>query len=128
MLLSLLSQYLEEVEAIINKLREVYVESYEEEVLAPDRINLQIRIRFLTGYLLELNEAVVVESAQLKYLSYRYHFQDKQNHLIFRYDNAPHFPNLDSFPHHKHLKNKVIATHKPSIDEVVQEVDRFITN
>lgn len=30
MLLSLLSQYLEEVEAIINKLREVYVESYEE--------------------------------------------------------------------------------------------------
>jgi hypothetical protein len=30
MLLSLLSQYLEEVEAIINQLNEVYVESYSE--------------------------------------------------------------------------------------------------
>ena len=47
-----LSQYLEPIEAIIGKLREVYVESYEEQVLAPDRINLQIRIRFLTGHLL----------------------------------------------------------------------------
>ncbi len=106
MLLKPLSQYLEQVEAIIKKLRAAYVENYEEEILAPDRINLPIRIRFLTGYLLELNEAVVVELAKLKYLSYRYHFQDKQNNLIFRYDNAPHFPNLDSFPHHKHLKNE----------------------
>nr|WP_253881088.1 MULTISPECIES: DUF6516 family protein [Microcystis] len=39
----------------------------------------------------------------MEFLDYRYHFQDEQNNLVFRYDSTPHFPNLSTFPHHKHL-------------------------
>lgn len=75
----------------------------------------------MTGYLLEINEAVVVEADNLVSLDYRYHCQDAQNHLLFRYDNTPHFPALSSFPHHKHLPNDVIASVKPTIFQVIKE-------
>ncbi|MFQ5676868.1 MAG: toxin TumE [bacterium] len=63
-----------------------------------------------------------MDSGKLEHLSYRYHFQDKNNNLIFRYDNTPHFNNLETFPHHKHLPNEVTASQRPPITEVIEEV------
>ncbi len=117
MLHDLLSQYLKKIEIAIMAMENVYVERYTEEILAYYRINLRIRIRFVNGNLLELG--------QIEHLDYRYHFQDKQNNLIFRYDNAPHFPKLETFPHHKHLFDEVTNSKKPSIVDVIQEVCGF---
>ena len=121
MLLDFLSQYLRDVEAAVRKLKGAYVERYEEEIVAVNRVNLRIRVRFPSGYMLELNEAVIGETGQLMHLGYRYHFQDKQNNLIFRYDNTPHFPGLEGFPHHKHLSDKVAGAEEPSIFKVIEE-------
>jgi hypothetical protein len=70
---------------------------------------------------LELNEAVIVEAGHIKHLGYRYHFQTPKNDLVFRYDNTPHFPKLNNFPHHKHNKEKVVDVEKPSILFVIEE-------
>ncbi len=121
MLHDILSQYLADIEGSIRRLESANVERYEEEVLTSSRANLRIRVRFLSGHLLEVNEAIVIEADQIKHLGYRYHFQDKQNNLIFRYDNTPHFPDLKSFPHHKHLKNKVEDSDEPLILNVIKE-------
>ncbi len=121
MLHEILSQYFENIEDSIRKLESANIERYEEEVLTSSRANLRIRVRFLSGHLLEVNEAIVIESDRLKHLGYRYHFQDQQNNLIFRYDNTPHFPDLTSFPHHKHLKNKVEDSDEPLILNVIKE-------
>ena len=121
MLHNLLSRYLDKIEAEIRKLEDVYVERYEEEILASDRINLRIRVRFKAGNLFELNEAVIVEGDQLERLNYRYHFQDRQNNLIFRYDNTPHFPNLENFPHHKHLRDGIMSSEEPTVVGVIEE-------
>ncbi len=88
-------------------------------------MNLRIRVRFPSGHMLELNEAVIVEEGQFMHLGYRYHFQDKQNNLVFRYDNTPHFPGVESFPHHKHLPDKASGAEKPSILNVIQEARQF---
>ncbi len=69
MLHDLLYHYFEEIEAEIKKLEDVYVERYEEEILSSNRINLRIRVRFKTGDLFELNEAVIVEADQLERLN-----------------------------------------------------------
>jgi len=75
---------------------------------------------------LELNEAAIVEAGHIRHLGYRYHFQDRQNNLVFRYDNTPHFPEINSFPHHKHLKDNIVAVDKPSILKVIEEgVENF---
>jgi len=121
MLHNLLSEYLKEIESAVTAMENVYVEHYAEEILTDYRLNLRIRIRFINGHFLELNEAVIAGLKQIEQLDYRYHFQDKQNNLIFRYDNTPHFPKLESFPHHKHLSNQVINSNKPSIIDVIQE-------
>ncbi len=121
MLLDLLSQYLGDVAAEVRELEDAKVERYEEEILAANRLNLRIRIRFLSGYLLELNEAAIVEAEHIRHLGYRYHFQNSQNNLVFRYDNTPHFSEINSFPHHKHLKDNVVAVDKPSILKVIEE-------
>jgi hypothetical protein len=121
MLFDFLSQYLGDVEAAVRKLKGVYVERYEEEIVAANRVNLRIRVRFLSGYMLEVNEAVIGEAGHVRHLGYRYHFQDGQNNLVFRYDNTPHFPGLENFPHHKHFPDKVAAAEQPSILKVIEE-------
>ena len=121
MLPNILSDYLDRVEQTIQQCSNVDVERYEEELLTPTRANLRIRLRFNQTHLLEINEAIVVADNQLEFLDYRYHFQDRQNCLIFRYDSTPHFPNLPNFPYHKHLPNDVIPALKPTINQVLQE-------
>ena len=121
MLHRLIERYLAAVETALEQMDLVRVDRYVEEVLTPKRLNLRIRLRFENGILLEINEAIQVESETLVWVDYRYHLQDAQNRLIFRYDNTPHFPSLPTFPHHKHLPNQVITSAKPSLIEVLQE-------
>ena len=123
MLRDVLGRYLASVESAILKCKNTYVERYTEEVITPTRANLRIRLRFTNGSLMEINEALVVQENRLVPLDYRYHFQDKENNLIFRYDNTPHFPHIASFPHHKHLPNKVRASQKPDIEQVLREAE-----
>ena len=122
MLPNILSDYLERVEQAIQQCSNIYVERYEEEFLTSNRVNLRIRLRFSQTYLLEVNEAIVLADNQLEFLDYRYHFQDENNYLIFRYDSTPHFPDLPNFPHHKHLPNDTIGSNKPELTEVLKEV------
>ena len=121
MLHEALADYLEKIEQAILHCGNAYVERYIEEIVTPERVNLRIRLRFEQGHLLEISEAVVVEKNSLVPLDYRYHCQDRHNRLIFRYDSAPHFPGLLSFPQHKHLPDDVIPAHKPDIEQVVRE-------
>lgn len=125
MLLDYLSKYLNNIEGAVRNLQGVYVERYEEEVLTADRINLKIRIRFQTGHMLEINESFIGEEYQIIHLGYRYHFQDAKNKMVFRYDNTPHFPALATYPHHKHLSNRVIPFDQPSIIEAIEEAKLF---
>ncbi|WP_089727995.1 toxin TumE [Candidatus Thiosymbion oneisti] len=119
-----LTAYLERIESAIACLPNVYIERYEEEIITPLRANLRIRIRFTSGRLLEVNEAVCIEEGRLRHLDYRYHCQDVSAKLLFRYDSTPHFPALTQFPHHKHLLNKVIGVEKPDILTILEEATK----
>ena len=120
MLHEALRHYLNKVEQAVLECG-AYVERYTEEILTPERINLRIRLRFSNEHLLEISEAVIVSEEIINHFDYRYHCQDGESRLIFRYDSTPHFPNLASFPHHKHLPTDVINSVRPDIARVVQE-------
>ncbi len=45
---------------------------------------------------------------------------------VLRYDNAPHHPNIETFPHHKHENDEVKPLHDNSIEAFLKEVRRFI--
>jgi hypothetical protein len=126
MSLDALAKYLMEVESAIGKLDQAYIERYEEEHLTSERLNLRIRIRFESGHLLELNEAVLAELSSITHLGYRYHFQGEVNQLVFRYDNSPHFPELPLFPNHKHLRDATVPVNKPDVQLVIDEAMEII--
>ena len=117
--------YFDQVDQILEAYPDVYVENYNATILSSERANLKLRLRFYFQYLLSISEALIVVDEQITAIDYRYHFQDGQNNLIFRYDNTPHFPNLSSFPHHKHLVDRVIACDQPNIAVVIQDAFHF---
>ncbi len=128
MLHNKIDQYLKAIEVVIESVENVYIEKYLEEILTDERANLRIRLRFISGHLLEMHEAIVISNEQLEHLDYRYHFQDPDNQLIFRYDSTPHFPNLKTFPHHKHFYDQVFPSTKPALSDVIQEACTMIKN
>lgn len=120
--------YFEEIDYLLEAFQNAYVENYNAAILTEERANLKLRVRFYFKYLLSVSEALVVVDDRVIAIDYRYHFQDEQNNLIFRYDSTPHFPDLDSFPHHKHLSDRVIACEKPHIAKVLQDVSDILEN
>lgn len=84
------------------------------------------RLAFHDGSLLEFHEFVVVRNGQLVKLRYAYHYQNKSLETIFRYDNAPHYPHMATYPHHKHVGFKVEPSEVPSLNQVIREIEQLI--
>jgi hypothetical protein len=42
--------------------------------------------------------------------------------LIFRYDNAPHHPEIVTYPHHKHTPTAIELASPPHLVQVLQEI------
>ncbi|HEX9972615.1 MAG TPA: DUF6516 family protein [bacterium] len=57
---------------------------------------------------------------------YSYHFQDDKGNMIFRYDNAPHWIDLENFPFHKHLPHKVIESKPMNLEKVFYEIKIYM--
>ncbi len=83
--------------------------------------NFELREKFE----LYLFEYIILVSETTKVQDYRYHFQDDDENLVFRFDNAPHHPSLENFPNHLHFPEKVVAAEKPSLEEVLQRALMF---
>lgn len=57
---------------------------------------------------------------------YRYHLMDIANQLVFRYDNAPHHPNIATFPDHKHVPDGITKSSPPNFADVLIEVEAYV--
>lgn len=75
---------------------------------------------FADGSRLEFTERVLIERARPVKRDYRYQYVKSQS-PVFRYDNAPHHPQLASFPHHKHVGRKTLDAKEPTFEEVIKE-------
>lgn len=83
-------------------------------------------VMFRTRLMLEFDEIITQERNQINKLKYRYHVMDKDKQFIFRYDNVPHFPKINTHPHHKHTRNSVVESQDPGLIEVIDEVETLI--
>jgi len=72
------------------------------------------RLTLINDDLLELTERVEVQAEEIVVTKYRHHWQNQEGFLIKRWDNAPHHPQVASFPHHLHdgSEDNVVA-HPP---------------
>lgn len=86
------------------------------------------RLKFHDGSLLEFDEAIILRNEQIVKLRYAYHYQNELAEIIFRYDNAPHYPNMLTYPHHKHVGSAVEPAQVPDLGEVLLEIEQMIFN
>jgi hypothetical protein len=80
------------------------------------------KLVFIDKSELSLREFIHIQNKQLQLLTYRYHWQNENKQLIARWDNAPHFTEMKSFPDHKHIKNGVVESETKTITDIIQEI------
>ena len=79
-------------------------------------------LRFDGGSTLHFREFVDTDQAEPKVM-YVYHYQEADNRLIFRYDNAAHRPAL-SRPAHRHSGAGIEISAVPSLSSVLDQILR----
>jgi len=94
---------------------------YEEDGRTSTLGAFKARISFLDGSFLDFREFVDTSTRPVRRYSYSYHYQ-KNEQMIFRYDNAPHHPELSGFPHHKHVADSTVESQPPTLKEVLAEI------
>lgn len=88
---------------------------------------------FISGTVIFENDCrldfVEVKNTDMKSkIKYRYQYMNQDLKMIFRYDNAPHYPDIDTFPHYKHAISDVKASDEPSLSGVLTEIARSHRN
>ena len=86
------------------------------------------RLKFHDGSLLDFDEVIILRNEQIVKLRYAYHYQNESAEVIFRYDNVPHYPNISTYPHHKHIGSTVEPAQVPDLSEILREIEQFIFN
>ena len=86
--------------------------------------NLDACVRFYDdSRLFVFEDSGYTEDGQIIQVEYSFHYQHADGILIFRYDNSPHFPDLPTFPAHKHTPDGVIPSVAPDLADVLREID-----
>lgn len=123
---SRLYRYLSRLEDTIRSRCEIVIEELEiyDRSQLPDRISFfRAKLRFLDGSLLQIREALVVKGRRVSKVRYAYHYQDVNDQVIFRYDNAAHHPEVVTYPDHKHTLSGIEPASVPDLTDVLREID-----
>jgi hypothetical protein len=122
-----LRQHLTRIQNILYSRQEINVEFFRVEELVPGREGIIAgRMCFWDGSLLEFREVLIESGIVLVKTDYVYHYQDANDMLIFRYDNAPHHPEVSTHPHHKHTPQGIITAVPPHLTNVLKEIDQHL--
>ncbi|MBW1820650.1 MAG: hypothetical protein JRI92_02635, partial [Deltaproteobacteria bacterium] len=57
---------------------------------------------------------------------YRLNYMSSSGQMLFRYDNAPHHPKIDTYPYHKHTSDKIVPSTMPSLKDILNEISAII--
>lgn len=105
--------------ALVSRLDEPFM------CLASDEYNGLVRGRvfFWDDSYLDLYEVVSTELGYPIRISYSCTYL-RAGQRVFRYDSAPHHPEIATFPHHKHIgpQDRVTPADQPSLGQVLAEI------
>jgi Family of unknown function (DUF6516) len=87
-------------------------------------LHYRYRVLLANGDFIEMTERVLEAQRRLEVTKYRHHWQDRHSRLLKRWDNAPHYPAIDTFPHHLHDGTEDYVVPHPAITglEVLQYI------
>jgi hypothetical protein len=99
-------------------------------LLTSDDFNglIRCRVTFWDGSFLDIYEVVSTELGYPVRINYAYTYLRKDQH-VFRYDNAPHHPEIATHPHHKHIgqKDRLAPADQPNLSQIFAEIEVLLT-
>jgi hypothetical protein len=102
----MIEQYLREIDELLSAspaVRDVEVIRRTQRDTEWEKVlHYRYRILLTDGGLVEMSERLIEVRGMVTTTKYRHHWQDKHGHLLKRWDNAPHHPEIDTFPDHLH--------------------------
>ena len=91
-------------------------------------LRLKAEFEFTDGSRFVVRQVVLKEFT----FKYAYHWQDKGGQLRCRWDNAPHWPDVPTHPHHKHImsgdKICVEASRGGDLEAIFDEIAQFFSS
>ena len=85
-----------------------------------DSYRLKIRVRLKNNWSMD-----TFEHKTSKIRRYSFHVFENGKMKI-RWDNAPHFPDVKTFPNHKHYKSSILESEEMTIEMVLDELSSMI--
>lgn len=121
-----LYSYLARLETILYSRQDITVEQLQVDVATVSTL-FKCELRFQDGSRLSVAEQLEpVGQRDSRRIAYRMNYLDRDGNLVFRYDNAPHYPQLSSFPAHKHVGDSVVEAEPPDLGDVLAEIDAIV--
>ncbi len=118
-------EYLAHIRAlIVSHPRIVHWTVIREEALGRSGL-FRYRLSLDDGSTLEMFERFEVVGERVEVTKYSFHWQDASGRLRKRWDNAPHHPEVSTFPHHLHDGDEsTVLPHAPvTAEEVLRMMD-----
>ncbi|MFH1704104.1 MAG: DUF6516 family protein [Nitrospirota bacterium] len=84
---------------------------------------IRIRCKLTNGDILEFAEYIIIYREKIYAETYSYHWQSADGRLKKRWDNVPHHKDVDSFPNHLHLPDKVVSSNSQSLKKVLADIE-----
>ncbi len=85
------------------------------------------RLRFYDGSILIFGENLELDKNRgINKVYYKYQYQRADGTLIFRYDNAPHHPEIVTYPDHLHVGERIEAAEPPDLGDVLRRIDELL--
>ena len=83
----------------------------------------------IDGSTLQFMELISIKRDKMIRLKYRFHLMNVNDEIIFRYDNAPHHPEIATYPHHKHVRGEKVPRQSKEIGlkDVLLEIGEMIS-
>jgi len=90
---------------------------------------LKYRLLLYDQDLLDVFERFIVKQGQVTITRYSYHWQQSSEQLVKRWDNAPHYPSLTTYPHHLHDgdENNVLPHPQIKITDVLSIIRQTLS-
>ena len=121
----MIDEHLDEIEKIINDDHLVIFSDFQKIYTSQKTAYIKAKIRFVDNSFLSVFHHVHYEDGLFNF-DYRYHYMDSLSLMTFRYDNAPHHPEVKSFPHHKHTSSGIKESGMPNIRDILSEIHHHI--
>lgn len=97
------ADYIAEIKKVLDRSPMIANWTILNEMILGDRGHIRVRFTLNNGDFVEASEFFIISPTGIEQQRYRYQWMDAtKTQLRKRWNNAPHFPEIETFPHHVH--------------------------